>query len=223
MPTITELQGLVSLKALTRTSRGAGTHRNWSTTLQPANDDSDQACQVTLAGWTRVLELHDYETEEHCQRVSNLTVRLARALGIQERDLVHVHRGALLHDIGKMGVPESILSKPGKLTDDEWAIMRQHPRHAYELLAPIPMLKGALDIPYYHHERWDGGGYPNGLKGEQIPLAARATAVIDVWDALNSDRPYRKAWPAEQAKTYIHAQSGTHFDPQVVNAFFQVI
>ncbi len=152
-----------------------------------------------------------------------MTVQLARALGVRECDLEHVRWGALLHDIGKMGVPDHILFKPGKLTDEEWVIMRQHPCHAYELLAQIPTLKPALDIPFYHHERWDGSGYPTGLRGDQIPLAARATAVIDVWDALNSDRPYRKAWPVEKAKSYIRTQSGSHFDPQVVDIFFQMI
>jgi putative nucleotidyltransferase with HDIG domain len=197
--------------------------RNCSTVLLPAYDDCDPACRFTIDGWTRILELHDNETEEHSQRVSMMAVQLARALGVLECDLIHVRRGALLHDIGKMGIPDHILFKPGKLTNEEWQIMRQHPRHAYELLAQIPMFKKALDIPYYHHERWDGNGYPDGLKGEQIPLAARATAVIDVWDALNSDRPYRSAWPQEQAKTYIRTQSGAHFDPQVVDVFFQMI
>jgi putative nucleotidyltransferase with HDIG domain len=197
--------------------------RDRYTVLLPAYDDRDPVNHLSLAGWTRVLELNDNETEEHSQRVSNMAVNLARALGVRERDLIHVRRGALLHDIGKMGVPERILFKPGKLTEDEWEIMRQHPCHAYELLAQIPLLKKSLDIPYYHHERWDGSGYPAGLKGEQIPLTARATAVIDVWDALNSDRPYRKAWPEEQARTYIRTQSGAHFDPQVVDVFFQMI
>lgn len=223
MPTITQSHNYAGLRVLTLPSGRTKNRRNWSTVLLPAYDECDPACHFTLAGWTRVLELHDNETEEHSQRVSSMTVRLARALGVRESDLIHVRRGALLHDIGKMGVPDHILLKPGKLTDEEWAIMRQHPRHAYELLVHIPMLQRALDIPYYHHERWDGSGYPAGLRGAEIPLAARATAVIDVWDALNSDRPYRKAWPVEQAITYIRAQSGTHFDPQVVDVFFQMI
>jgi putative nucleotidyltransferase with HDIG domain len=223
MPTITEYQGFTGPRNMNLPAGGIKNSGNWPTVLLPAYDESDPACLFTLAGWTRVLEHHDSETEEHSQRVSSMTVQLARALGVRESDLVHVRRGALLHDIGKMGVPEHILFKPGKLTDEEWAIMRQHPRHAYELLAHIPMLRQALDIPYYHHERWDGKGYPAGLRGGDIPLAARATAVIDVWDALNSDRPYRKAWPVEQVMTYIRAESGTHFDPQVVDVFFQII
>jgi len=223
MPTITEHQDLAGLKSLTLPAGRDLDRRDRSTLILPTSDECDRVCHFTLAGWTRVLEQHDNETEEHSQRVSSMTVQLARALGVRESDLVHVRWGALLHDIGKMGVPEHILFKPGKLTEEEWAIMRQHPRHAFELLAHIPMLQQALDIPYYHHERWDGNGYPAGLRGVEIPLAARATAVIDVWDALKSDRPYRKAWPEEQAITYIRAQSGTHFDPQVVDVFFQMI
>ena len=187
------------------------------------NQSSDTADLIAFAGWTRILELHDGETEQHSQRVSTMAVQLSRALGVRENDLIHVRRGALLHDIGKMGIPDRILLKPGKLTDDEWIIMRQHPRHAVEMLSEIPLLDGALDIPHYHHERWDGSGYPFGLAGKKIPLAARATAVIDVWDALNSDRPYRKAWPEDQAYNYIRTQSGTHFDPQVVDAFFHLM
>ncbi|HLE29207.1 MAG TPA: HD-GYP domain-containing protein, partial [Anaerolineales bacterium] len=146
-----------------------------------------------------------------------------QAMGMSDAERVHLRRGALLHDIGKMGVPDAILLKPGPLTDEEWEIMRQHPQYAYELLSPILYLRPALGIPYYHHEKWDGAGYPRGLKGEQIPLAARIFAVVDVWDALRSDRPYRAAWPAERVREHIRSLAGTHFDPQVVEAFLSMI
>jgi len=151
--------------------------------------------------------------------VTRLTEELAAALGMPDQQMVHLRRGALLHDIGKMGVPDHILLKPGPLTDDEWAIMRQHPAFAYEMLAPIHYLRQALEIPYCHHEKWDGTGYPRGLRGETIPLPARIFAVVDVWDALRSDRPYRRAWPAEKARDYVRAQAGQHFDPAVAAAF----
>jgi HD-GYP domain-containing protein (c-di-GMP phosphodiesterase class II) len=149
-----------------------------------------------------------------------MTVKLARSLGLGEEELAQVRWGALLHDIGKMGVPDAILLKPGPLTDEEWVAMKKHPAFAYEMLSPIHYLKAALDIPYCHHEKWDGTGYPRGLQGEQIPLAARIFAVVDVWDALTSDRPYRRAWAEEKARQHIQAGSGTHFDPQVVLIFF---
>jgi len=142
---------------------------------------------------------------------------------VSEVELVHVRRGALLHDMGKLGIPDSILLKPGKLTDEEWVIMRKHPSYAYEMLSPITYLRPALDIPHGHHEKWDGSGYPRGFKGEQIPLAARIFAVVDVWDALCSDRPYRRAWPEEEVREYISSTSGTHFDPRVVEAFLNMI
>jgi HD-GYP domain-containing protein (c-di-GMP phosphodiesterase class II) len=148
---------------------------------------------------------------------------LARALGIKDEELTHIRRGALLHDIGKMGIPDSILLKGGELTEEEQSIMRMHPTYAYGLISPITFLRPALDIPYCHHEKWDGSGYPRGLKGDQIPLAARAFAIVDVWDALRSDRPYRRAWSKDQALTYIREQTGTHFDPQVVDVFFAIL
>jgi putative nucleotidyltransferase with HDIG domain len=148
---------------------------------------------------------------------------LARALGVEGETLLHVRRGALLHDIGKMGVPDAILLKPGPLTEEEWVIMRKHPTYAFEMLSPIAYLKPALDIPYCHHEKWDGTGYPRGLKGEEIPLSARAFAVIDVWDALRSDRPYRPRWAEEEVLEHIHEQTGKHFDPRVVEAFLTVL
>ena len=189
--------------------------------LQQSNRELQLAYDATLKGWSRALDLRDKETEGHTQRVTEMTVRLARMLGFSEDELIHIQRGALLHDIGKMGVPDSILFKPGPLTDEEWAIMRKHPEYAYEMLLPIQYLHPALAIPHYHHERWDGSGYPRGLRGEEIPLAARIFAVVDVWDALNSDRPYRKAWSKEAMLAYIQEQAGTHFDPQVVQAFLE--
>jgi putative nucleotidyltransferase with HDIG domain len=152
-----------------------------------------------------------------------LTLKLARAMGIEGDDLDHYRRGALLHDIGKMAVPDSILLKPGPLTDEEWEVMRQHPIYAVEMLHAIPFLRPALDIPRYHHEKWDGSGYPYGLKGEEIPLAGRIFAVVDVWDALCSDRPYRSAIPPEEARQIIQQESGSHFDPRIVEVFLSEV
>jgi putative nucleotidyltransferase with HDIG domain len=167
--------------------------------------------------------MRDNETEGHTQRVTEMTVRLAKRMGFGKQELVNVRRGALLHDIGKMGVPDRILLKPAALTDDEWMIMRKHPGFAYNMLSPIPYLQGALDIPYCHHEKWDGTGYPRGLRGEQIPLMARIFAVVDVWDAITSDRPYRAAWSREKALGHIRALNGAHFDPQVVENFLKML
>lgn len=181
------------------------------------------AYQETLEGWSRALDLRDKETEGHSQRVTDMTVRLARFMGMSEADLVHVRHGALLHDIGKMGVPDQILLKPGKLNDEEWAIMRRHPTFAYEMLASISFLQPALAIPYCHHEKWNGMGYPRGLKEEEIPIAARIFTVVDVWDALTFDRPYRRAWPKEEAIAYIRQEAGGSFDPEVVEAFLKML
>ncbi|MBI5352867.1 MAG: PAS domain S-box protein [Chloroflexi bacterium] len=189
--------------------------------LQHSNLELTLAYDATIEGWSHAMDLRDRETEGHTQRVSTLTVQLARRMGIPETDILHIRRGALLHDIGKIGVPDNILHKDMGLTEDEWKIMRKHPVYAYEMLVSIDYLKPALDIPYCHHEKWDGSGYPRGIKGEQIPLAARIFAVIDVWDALTSDRPYRKAWTKEKALNYIREQSGTHFDPQIVEKFME--
>ena len=190
--------------------------------LQHVNSELALAYDATIEGWSRALDLHDKEPEGHTQRVTEVTVRLARDMGLSEGELEHVRRGALLHDIGMMGVPDGIVLNPGPLTDEEWAIVRKHPEYAYQLLAPIPHLRSALDIPYGHHEKWDGAGYPNGLKGEQIPLAARVFAVVDVWDALRSDRPYRAGWPEEKVREHIESLSGTHFDPAVVEVFLRM-
>jgi HD-GYP domain-containing protein (c-di-GMP phosphodiesterase class II) len=187
--------------------------------LQRANVDLTFAYDSAIEGWSRALDLRDRETEGHTLRVTETTVRLAYAAGIGEAEFAHIRRGALLHDIGKLGVPDAILLKPDKLTDDEWVVMRKHPQFAYDMSAPITYLKPALDIPYCHHERWDGTGYPRGLRGEQIPLAARLFAVVDVWDALRSDRPYREAWPEARVLEHIKAGSGAHFDPKAVELF----
>ncbi len=156
-------------------------------------------------------------------RVASIALQLAKKVGVVQEKLVHIYRGALLHDIGKIGIPDSILHKAGSLTDQEWKLMKRHPKIAYDLLSPIQYLAPALNIPYCHHEKWDGSGYPNGLKGEHIPIEARIFAVIDVWDALRSDRPYRKAWDEEKTKNYIKEQSGSHFDPRIVQSFFALL
>jgi PAS domain S-box-containing protein len=191
--------------------------------LQRSNAELSLAYDATIEGWSRAMELRDEETEGHVLRVTEMTLQIAQAMGIPPEQIVHIRRGALLHDIGKIGVPDHILRKPGPLTEEEWKWMRKHPQFAYDMLASIPYLRPALDIPYCHHEKWDGSGYPRGLKGEQIPLHARIFAIADVWDALTNDRPYRKAWPKEKALEYIREQSGKHFDPQVVEVFLQHI
>lgn len=191
--------------------------------LQYSNTELAMAYDETIEGWSRALDLRDKETEGHSRRVTEMTVRLAREMGITESEIVHMRRGALLHDIGKMGVPDEILLKPGKLSDQEWVIMRRHPDFAHELLAPIGFLSPALDIPYAHHEKWDGTGYPRGLSGHRIPLPARIFAVVDVWDALKSDRPYRKGWTTNRITQHILESSGTHFDPKVVGVFLGVL
>jgi len=184
--------------------------------LEQSNTELTQAYDATIQGWSRALDLRDKETEGHTQRVTELTMKLGSLFGFSETDLVHVRRGALLHDIGKMGVPDRILLKPGPLTDEEWVIMKKHPTFAYEMLSPIHYLERALSIPYCHHEKWDGTGYPRSLSGDQIPIAARIFALVDVWDALTSDRPYRAAWPNDKVLNHILSLAGTHFDPQVV-------
>ncbi len=184
--------------------------------LQRSNTELTLAYDATIEGWSHAMDLRDKETEGHTLRVTEMTMELAGLFGTKDEDLVNIRRGALLHDIGKMGVPDAILLKPALLTDDEWVIMRKHPQFAFEMLSPIHYLRSALDIPYCHHEKWDGTGYPRGLKGEQIPLQTRIFSIVDVWDALTSDRPYRKAWSKEQTMEYLRSESGKHFDPQVL-------
>jgi HD-GYP domain-containing protein (c-di-GMP phosphodiesterase class II) len=192
-------------------------------TLQRSNFELALAYSRTIEGWSHALDLRDHETKDHTFRVTEVTLRLARLAGMNDTELMHVKHGALLHDIGKMGIPDAILLKEDYLSTNEWEIMRRHPIYAYEMLSPIEYLRPALDIPYCHHEKWDGTGYPRGLAGEQIPLSARLFAVVDVWDALRSDRPYRKGWEEEKVREHIRSQSGTHFDPNAVNLFMRVM
>jgi HD-GYP domain-containing protein (c-di-GMP phosphodiesterase class II)/CheY-like chemotaxis protein len=191
--------------------------------LERSNRELLEAYNNTLEGWSKALELRDEETEGHTQRVTDLTVRLARRMGIIDDDLIQIKRGALLHDIGKMGIPDGILNKPGPLSEPEWEIMRKHPIYAYQMLSPIGYLRPALAIPCCHHERWDGSGYPMGWKEEDIPLPARIFAVVDVYDALRSDRPYRVAWPEERVLDHLESNKGVHFDSKVVDEFVRMI
>ncbi len=192
------------------------------TRLQETNEELSKAYDTTLEGWGKALELRDKETQGHTVRVTEMTIRLAQRIGLREPELTHVRRGVQVHDIGKMGVPDNILHKKTPLTKKEWAILREHPRYAFELLYPISYLRPSLDIAYCHHERWDGVGYPRGLKGKEIPLAARIFAVVDVWDALTSNRAYRKAWPRKRVIKHIRDEAGKHFDPQIVESFLKI-
>jgi len=187
--------------------------------LQNSNIELVIAYDSTIESWGKALNLRDRETEDHTQRVTEMTLSILRAYGMSEKELVHVRRGALLHDIGKMGVPDSILLKKGALTPEEEEIMQKHPLYAFDILMPIAYLRPALDIPYCHHEKWDGSGYPRGLRGEQIPLAARIFTLADNWDALISERRYHKAWPREKVVEYIRSRAATHFDPNLVELF----
>jgi len=191
--------------------------------LQRSNADLKLAYDATILGWSHALDLRDKETEGHTQRVTRMSVQLAHAYGLNEEAITHIRRGALLHDMGKMGVPDAVLHKPDQLTDEEWFQMRRHPQYAHDMLQDIEYLRPALDIPYCHHEKWDGTGYPRKLKGEEIPLAARLFAVVDVWDALYYDRPYRKGWALDRTLEYIQEQSGKHFDPSIVDVFLRVV
>ncbi|MFZ5808225.1 MAG: HD domain-containing phosphohydrolase [Chloroflexota bacterium] len=191
--------------------------------IQEAHASLLEAYDKTIEGWSRAMDMRDKETQDHTLRVTKMTLRLAQFFGLSEEQYLNIRHGALLHDIGKLGVPDEILLKPDSLTEAEWEIMRCHPQLAYEMLSPIDYLRPALDIPYCHHEKWDGSGYPRGLRGDQIPFPARLFAVVDVYDALTSDRPYRKAWSKESAIDYIRDQAGKHFDPQVVSAFLTLL
>lgn len=191
--------------------------------LQNANLDLLQAYDATIEGWSKALDLRDKETEGHSQRVTRVSTLLAQRMGLDEKQIVQIRRGALLHDIGKMGVPDSILLKPGSLTAEEWEVMKTHPGLAYKLLSTVRFFSESLDIPWAHHEKWDGSGYPRGLKGEAIPLAARLFAVVDVWDALRSTRPYRNGLTWEATKEHLLKGSGSHFDPRVVESFLELM
>ncbi len=191
--------------------------------VRDANEELRRAYDATLEGWSTTLEMRDAGTGSHTRRAVEMTLDLAMRMGIPHEEIAHVRRGALLHDIGKMVVPDSILNEPGPLTEDEWSIMREHPGKAREMLERIDFLVPALDIPYCHHERWDGGGYPRGLAGEDIPLSARVFAVVDVYEALTSDRPYRAAWTHDAAVEHIRAEAGAQFDPSVVDHFLRLI
>jgi putative nucleotidyltransferase with HDIG domain/PAS domain S-box-containing protein len=191
--------------------------------LNAANRDLKAAYDQTLQGWAQALELHERETFGHSKGVVDLAVKLSREMGLKEEDLEHVRRGALLHDIGKMGVSDAILQKPGPLSAEEWVIVKRHPALAYNWLSPIAYLRPAIDIPYCHHERWDGSGYPRQLAGEQIPLIARIFAVIDVFRALREQRSYGRVWSREESLEYIRSQSGIHFDPHVVDVFLRMM
>jgi len=191
--------------------------------LQAAHHDLQEAYDRTIEGWVRALDLRDRETEGHTQRVTELTVRVAKELGFSNEELVHIRRGALLHDMGKMAIPDEILQKPGPLSELEWKEMRQHPQYAHDMLSPIAYLHPALVIPFCHHERWNGSGYPRGLRGEEIPLAARLFSIVDVWDALCSDRPYRKKLPPVEVSNYLREKSGHLFDPKLVEVFLSIM
>jgi PAS domain S-box-containing protein len=193
------------------------------TELERSNTDLQASYDRTLEGWVRAVDLRDHETRGHTDRVTELTERLAQRMGFAAEEITQLRRGALLHDIGKIAIPDQVLLKPATLNDEEWKVMRLHPLYAYEFLFPIPHLRAALDIPLYHHEWWDGNGYPYGLRGTEIPLAARLFALVDVWDALRSERPYRQPWTAEDALAHIRRGSGTHFDPDIVPIFLGMI
>ncbi|MFZ5912086.1 MAG: HD domain-containing phosphohydrolase [Chloroflexota bacterium] len=191
--------------------------------LQRSNAELMLAYNATIEGWSRALDMRDHETEGHTQRVTELALQLAGRIGMKNGELIHIRRGSILHDIGKMGIPDHILHKPGPLTDEEWAIMRRHPMYAKSLLAPIDYLAPAMEIPCYHHERWDGSGYPSGWRAREIPVSARLFAIVDVFDALTSDRPYRPAWSKADALDYIQQQAGKLFDPEFTDIFVQMI
>jgi response regulator RpfG family c-di-GMP phosphodiesterase len=191
--------------------------------LQRSNQNLKQTHDSMLESWVRAMEMRDRDPVRHNRSVTRLTLELAERMRIDPDQLNAIRRGSMLHDIGKLGIPDAVLFKPGPLSEDEWDVVRRHPRMALDILAPIPSLDDATDIPYAHHERWDGSGYPRGLKGERIPLAARLFAVVDVWDSMTSEKPYHPTRSKEDALGYIREQSGKHFDPRVVDTFLEVM
>jgi len=201
----------------------ANTFNQMINSIRESKNQIIESYDSTLEGWSRALDLRSEEAKGHTDRVIELMDKVARAVGMQGEKLVEIRRGTLLHDIGKMGIPDSILNKPGQLTQDEWEIMRNHPTYAYEMLKDIHFLRPALTIPYCHHERWDGKGYPRGLKGEEIPVEARIFALVDVWDAITNDRVYRKAMSKSEAIQTIRCGIGTHFDPTLTEIFLEVV
>lgn len=225
LPTGARLWLLVSTRLLTVDDKPEGVSMSFIniTIRQNALNDLETAYNDTLNGLASALDLRDHSTGQHTQRVASMTIDLAREFGIPEEEIENIYRGATLHDIGKMGIPDSILSKPGKLTDAEWVVMKRHPEIAADMLDSIPFLKPAMDIPLCHHEQWDGSGYPRGLSGEDIPLAARLFAVVDVYDAITSERPYRDPTPKAEALRHIEMQAGTHFDPAIVKVFSHML
>jgi putative nucleotidyltransferase with HDIG domain len=222
-PLMLDSKALVFLKILAGEAVLAMNSTHLLRSLQESNRELIFSYEATLEGWVRAMDLRDRETEGHSQRVTELILRLARQMGISDEQLVHMRRGALLHDIGKLGIPDAILHKPARLSEEELKMLKQHPTLGYHLLSPIPFLQPALDIVYCHHERWDGSGYPRGLRGEEIPLAARIFAVVDVWDALVAERAFRHSSSKEEAMAYLKDQAGKTLDPHVVEAFVAVI
>ena len=212
-----------SVMEIQTASRDITERKNAERALISAHERLQEAYQKTIEGWARALDLRDRETEGHTQRVTELTVKVAEALGLSQEEITHIRRGALLHDMGKIAIPDNILQKPGTLTEDEWEKMRLHPMYAYEMLSPIAYLQPALEIPLCHHEYWDGSGYPRGLKGEEIPLSARLFTIVDVWDALSSDRRYRKKMARNEVLKYMREKSGNLFDPKLLDVFLSVI
>jgi len=213
-------KGVIEIQAA---SRDITERKRAEEALQLAHNQLRDAYERTIEGWVRALDLRDRETEGHTQRVTEITINVAKQLGFSDEELSHIKRGALLHDMGKIAIPDEILQKPGPLSEKEWETMRQHPMYAYEMLSPIAYLNPALDIPFYHHERWNGSGYPHGLMGDKIPLSARLFAIVDVWDALRSDRPYRKAVPRDQVIDYISENANILFDPKLVDLFLKFV
>ncbi len=216
---------VVELRARVNAMIRLGRYRRRVQELEERNGERELrlSLDATLESWGRALELRGVESEGHTERVTAMAAELAHAMGMSDAETVHVRRGAMVHDIGKMGIPDRIMFKVGPLDEDEWEEMRKHPAYAYDLLSPIELLKPALDVPYYHHEKWDGTGYPEGLKGNQIPLAARIFAVVDVWDALHSDRSYRRAWNRNEIGDYIREKAGEDFDHEIVRVFFDLL